>query len=184
MEQAPLTLDAYLDGAAPSLPQGDALADVVSRLAKAAVELADLIAAGPFAGIDGTAERHQFGRRRADRSRHRGQHADVQRASRRAGRRHRLRGNRPAGDPSDRSRALRRDRSARRLGQSRQQHLDGHDLLDPAAVARCALLLLRARHGAARGGLLHLWSADDAGARARRQRRHLHCSTAGRATSS
>jgi fructose-1,6-bisphosphatase I len=53
MEQAPLTLDAYLDGAAPSLPQGHALADVVSRLAKAAVELADLIAAGPFAGIEG-----------------------------------------------------------------------------------------------------------------------------------
>ena len=53
MEQAPLTLDAYLDGAAPSLPQGDALADVVSRLAKAAVQLADLIAAGPFAGIEG-----------------------------------------------------------------------------------------------------------------------------------
>jgi fructose-1,6-bisphosphatase I len=53
MEQAPSTLDAYLDGAAPALPQGNALADVVSRLARAAVELADLIAAGPFAGIDG-----------------------------------------------------------------------------------------------------------------------------------
>ena len=53
MEQAPLALDAYLDGVAPSLLQGDALADVVSRLAKAAVELADLIAAGPFAGIEG-----------------------------------------------------------------------------------------------------------------------------------
>src|ERR1700739_4143661 len=39
MEQAPPTLDAYLDGVAPSLPQGNALADVVSRLAKAAVEL-------------------------------------------------------------------------------------------------------------------------------------------------
>src|SRR5262249_25962487 len=48
-----LTLDAYLDGAAASLRQGNALATVVSRLAKAAVELADLIAAGPLAGIDG-----------------------------------------------------------------------------------------------------------------------------------
>jgi fructose-1,6-bisphosphatase I len=52
MDQPP-TLDVYLGGAAPSLPQGKALANAVSRLARAAVELADLIAAGPFAGIDG-----------------------------------------------------------------------------------------------------------------------------------
>jgi fructose-1,6-bisphosphatase I len=49
----PLVLDAYLDGAAPALPQGNALAIVISRLAKAAIELAELIAAGPLAGIDG-----------------------------------------------------------------------------------------------------------------------------------
>lgn len=49
----PRTLDAYLEGASPSLRQGNALAIVVSRLAKAAVELAELIAAGPFVGIDG-----------------------------------------------------------------------------------------------------------------------------------
>jgi fructose-1,6-bisphosphatase I len=53
MDQQPPTLDAHLDGAALSIPQGDALAKVISRLAKAAVELADLIAAGPLAGIDG-----------------------------------------------------------------------------------------------------------------------------------
>ena len=47
------TLDAYLDSAAPSLTQGNAVATVISHLAKAAVELADLIAAGPFAGIHG-----------------------------------------------------------------------------------------------------------------------------------
>jgi fructose-1,6-bisphosphatase I len=53
MDHQPLTLDAYLDGAASSIPQGNALAKVTSRLAKAAVELADLIAAGPLGGIDG-----------------------------------------------------------------------------------------------------------------------------------
>lgn len=52
MDQPP-TLDAYLDGAAPSLPQGNALAIVISRLATAAIELAELIAAGPFAGVEG-----------------------------------------------------------------------------------------------------------------------------------
>jgi fructose-1,6-bisphosphatase I len=52
MDQHP-TLDVYLGGTAPSLPQGNALASVVSCLAAAAVELADLIAAGPLAGIDG-----------------------------------------------------------------------------------------------------------------------------------
>jgi len=49
------TLDAYLDGTAPSLAQGNALASVVSRLARAAIELAELIAAGPLAGIEGRA---------------------------------------------------------------------------------------------------------------------------------
>jgi fructose-1,6-bisphosphatase I len=52
MDQHP-TLDAYLVSATPSLPQGSALATVISRLAGAAVELAELIAAGPLAGIDG-----------------------------------------------------------------------------------------------------------------------------------
>jgi fructose-1,6-bisphosphatase I len=51
--ERPLVLDAYLDGAAPALRQGNALAIVISRLAKAAIELAELIAAGPLAGIDG-----------------------------------------------------------------------------------------------------------------------------------
>ena len=55
MDQHPtyLALDAYLDGAAPSLRQGSAVASVISRLAKAAIELAELIAAGPLSGIDG-----------------------------------------------------------------------------------------------------------------------------------
>lgn len=48
-----LTLDAYLGGAARSLRQGNALATVISRLARAATELAELIAAGPLSGIDG-----------------------------------------------------------------------------------------------------------------------------------
>lgn len=52
MDQSP-TLDAYLDGAAQSLQQGNALATVISRLARAATELAELIAAGPLSGIDG-----------------------------------------------------------------------------------------------------------------------------------
>ena len=52
MDQHP-TLDAYLDVAALSLSQGNALATVVSRLASAAIELAELIAAGPLAGIEG-----------------------------------------------------------------------------------------------------------------------------------
>lgn len=55
MDHQPPTLDAYLGGAASSTLQGDALAKVISGLAKAAVELADLIAAGPLAGIDGRA---------------------------------------------------------------------------------------------------------------------------------
>ena len=53
MDHQPLTLDAYLDGAAPAILQGETLAKVISRLAKAAIELAGLIAAGPLAGIDG-----------------------------------------------------------------------------------------------------------------------------------
>jgi fructose-1,6-bisphosphatase I len=52
MDQHP-TLDAYLDGIAPSLQQGHALASMISRLARAAVELAELIAAGPLCGFDG-----------------------------------------------------------------------------------------------------------------------------------
>jgi fructose-1,6-bisphosphatase I len=52
MDQSP-TLDAYLDGAARSPRQGSALAAVISRLARAATELAELIAAGPLAGIEG-----------------------------------------------------------------------------------------------------------------------------------
>src|ERR1700742_120044 len=52
MDQSP-PLDAYLDGAARSPRQGSALAAVISRLARAATELAELIAAGPLAGIEG-----------------------------------------------------------------------------------------------------------------------------------
>jgi fructose-1,6-bisphosphatase I len=52
MDQFP-TLDTYLDGLTPSLQQGSAVAAVISALAKAAVELAELIAAGPLAGIHG-----------------------------------------------------------------------------------------------------------------------------------
>jgi fructose-1,6-bisphosphatase I len=53
MDHQTPTLDAYLDGAGSSIPRGGALARVISRLAGAAIELADLIAAGPLAGIDG-----------------------------------------------------------------------------------------------------------------------------------
>jgi fructose-1,6-bisphosphatase I len=53
MDHQPPTLDTYLDGAAPSILRGEALAQVISRLANAAIELAELIAAGPFAAIEG-----------------------------------------------------------------------------------------------------------------------------------
>ena len=46
-------LDTYLEGLPPSLPQGRAIAAAINSLASAAVELADLIAAGPLSGIDG-----------------------------------------------------------------------------------------------------------------------------------
>jgi len=52
MDDSP-TLDTYLDCAAPSERHGSAMATVISRLARAAIELADLIAAGPFAAFDG-----------------------------------------------------------------------------------------------------------------------------------
>jgi fructose-1,6-bisphosphatase I len=52
MDSAP-TLATYLEGLAPSLRQGSALAAIIFALAKAASELASLIAAGPLAGIDG-----------------------------------------------------------------------------------------------------------------------------------
>ncbi|HLZ05310.1 MAG TPA: class 1 fructose-bisphosphatase [Bradyrhizobium sp.] len=48
-----LTLDAYLGGATPSLGQGSSVATVITCLASAAVELSELIAAGPLSGIDG-----------------------------------------------------------------------------------------------------------------------------------
>jgi fructose-1,6-bisphosphatase I len=46
-------LDTHLDGIASTLPQGNAAVAVINSLAGAAVELAELIAAGPLAGIDG-----------------------------------------------------------------------------------------------------------------------------------
>ena len=55
MDQTP-TLDAYLDGLDPSLAQGNGVAAVITSLADAAVELADLIAAGPLVGIHGSGD--------------------------------------------------------------------------------------------------------------------------------
>ena len=52
MDHSP-TLDAYLGGVAPSLAQGSSFAAVLTCLASAAVELSELIAAGPLVGIDG-----------------------------------------------------------------------------------------------------------------------------------
>ena len=51
MDQTP-TLDAYLEGLDPSLHQGNAVATVITSLAGAAVELADLIAAGQHLRAD------------------------------------------------------------------------------------------------------------------------------------
>lgn len=48
----PPALDVYLEGATPSLQQGHAVATVITRLCRAIVDLAELIAAGPLAGID------------------------------------------------------------------------------------------------------------------------------------
>jgi fructose-1,6-bisphosphatase I len=48
------TLDKYLEGAAPTLlRQGGSVVPVITCLASAAVELSELIAAGPLLGIDG-----------------------------------------------------------------------------------------------------------------------------------
>lgn len=49
------TLQAYLDDFDQSLREGGAVATVIGCLARAAVELADLIAVGPLSGIEGKA---------------------------------------------------------------------------------------------------------------------------------
>ena len=50
------TLGVYLDGLTSSSPRDDATAAIIRSLADAAVELADLIAAGPLAGIEGRSD--------------------------------------------------------------------------------------------------------------------------------
>ncbi len=60
MDQPP-TLGSYLRSVAPSLQVGNAVAAVIASLAKAAVELAELIAAGPLVGIDGSGDGLNYG---------------------------------------------------------------------------------------------------------------------------
>lgn len=55
MDHSP-KLGTYLEGFASTSPRDNAAAVVIRSLADAAVELADLIAAGPLAGIDGRAD--------------------------------------------------------------------------------------------------------------------------------
>jgi fructose-1,6-bisphosphatase I len=55
MDHSP-TLGAHLERFASTSAQGPAVAAVITSLADAAVELADLIAAGPLSGIDGRAD--------------------------------------------------------------------------------------------------------------------------------
>ena len=55
MDHSP-TLGTYLEGFASNSPQGQAVAAIITSLADAAVELADLIAAGPLSGIEGRAD--------------------------------------------------------------------------------------------------------------------------------
>jgi fructose-1,6-bisphosphatase I len=55
MDHSP-TLGAYLEGTASNSPQGPAIAAVITSLADAAIDLADLIAAGPLSGIDGSGD--------------------------------------------------------------------------------------------------------------------------------
>ena len=155
-------------------PHGAAVGDVVEAIAAAAIELAALIADGPLAGITGAnGGTNTDGDQQKD--------IDVaademmrQRTARRTGRGDPFRGSGAAGNARSRGAALRRDRSARRLGQSRKQHLDRHHLFDPPERQRHPLDLLRARHGAVRRRLLRLWAANHARSRAQCQRRHLH----------
>ncbi|MBS0531399.1 MAG: class 1 fructose-bisphosphatase [Proteobacteria bacterium] len=51
-----MTLRSHLDQAAAGLPNGPAVADVISAISAASIELADLIADGPLAGITGRFE--------------------------------------------------------------------------------------------------------------------------------
>ena len=55
MDHSP-KLGAYLDGIASTSSRDNAIAAIIRSLADAAVQLADLIAAGPLAGIDGRAD--------------------------------------------------------------------------------------------------------------------------------
>jgi fructose-1,6-bisphosphatase I len=51
-----VTLRSHLDQAAPQMPHGEAIAEVIEALAGAAIDLADRIAGGPLAGITGQAD--------------------------------------------------------------------------------------------------------------------------------
>ena len=52
----PPTLGTYLEGVTSTLAQGQAVVAIIISLADGAIELADLIAAGPLSGIDGRAD--------------------------------------------------------------------------------------------------------------------------------
>ena len=169
-----VTLRSHLDRSVQDAPNGPAVAAVIEALATASIDLADLIADGPLAGITG---RHSGVNSDGDLQKDIDVAADemMRHALRgNAGCSHSVRGSGTAGNSRCRGAALRRDRSARWIGQSRKQYFGRNDLFDSSARQRHRLYLLRARHGAARRGLCGLRPADHAGAGAQRARRHLH----------
>ncbi len=169
-----VTLRSHLDRSVQDAPNGPAVAAVIEALAVASINLADLIADGPLAGITG---RHSGVNSDGDLQKDIDVAADEMM-------RQALRGTPVAAILSEEAElpeildaggtALRRDRSARWIGQSRKQYFGRNDLFDSSAWQRHRLHLLRARHGAVRRGLCGLRPADHAGAGAQRARRHLH----------
>ena len=102
-----------------------------------------------LAGITGAERRHQCRRRSAKGYRCRRRRTDAARVdAQRPVAAVLSEGSCAAGNLARDGAALRRDRSARRIGQSRKQHLGRHHLLDPPAGQRHYLDLLRAGHGA------------------------------------
>ena len=112
-----VTLRSHLDRSASQTPHGAAVGEVIEAIATAAIDLAALIADGPLAGITGQDRWRQSRRRSAKGHRCRRRRNDAPRVARCAGRGGSVRGSGAAGNARSRGAALRRDRSARRIGQ-------------------------------------------------------------------
>ena len=178
-----VTLRSHLDRSVQDAPNGAAVAAVIEALAMASIDLADLIADGPLAGITG---RHGGVNSDGDLQKDLDVAADemMRRALRAApvaailSEEAELPEILDAGaplcvaiDPLDGSSNIDNNMSVGTIFSIRPR---GNDV---------ALDLLRARHGAARRRLRRLRPADRAGAGARRRRRHLHARPARAASS-